>query len=170
MIANSVAVILIGLLLARAVSRTAPTIAAGYLVSRVAEAVLLAVGVTFTLLLAHPFAGPGSAARDVGLAVGDTAYQLAMISLALGSVPFFVLLVRLRAIHPVVAWWGAAGYALLLLGATLDLAGVPAGLALSLPGGLFEVAFAVILLVRGFGPLAATPVPAHAHGSSLPVA
>ena len=45
---------------------------------------------------------------------------------------------------------GLAGYTLLALGAVAELLGFGLGLALSIPGGLFEVVLGVILLFRGF--------------------
>ncbi len=53
------------------------------------------------------------------------------------------------------AWLGVAGYAALLLGAGLDVLGevdlaTTTGAAFLAPGGLFEIAFPVLLLVRGF--------------------
>ncbi len=43
------------------------------------------------------------------------------------------------------------GYATFALGSVLELAGYGVGLALSAPGGLFEVAAGSYLLVKGFG-------------------
>jgi hypothetical protein len=45
---------------------------------------------------------------------------------------------------------GLVGYALLATGTVAELAGFRIGTALSIPGGLFEVAFAVTMLFRGF--------------------
>ena len=64
------------------------------------------------------------------------------------------------------AVWGLVGYALLGLGAGLEVLGVGAGLALSVPGGLFELALGVLLIVRGF-PMARRSAPVS---GSAPVA
>ena len=54
-------------------------------------------------------------------------------------------------------WWGLAGYALLAAGALSALIGHDVSLALSVPGGLFELVFGVWLMARGLG-----APPAHA--------
>ena len=48
------------------------------------------------------------------------------------------------------ALWGVAGYAIHLAGAIAEIFGVHVGLVLSLPGGLFEVAFGIWLIAKGF--------------------
>ncbi|MGV3620946.1 MAG: hypothetical protein ACO1OB_09015 [Archangium sp.] len=75
-----------------------------------------------------------------------TSYQLSMASLAVASIPF---------------WWsanvprwlrafGVAGYAVLLVGTQLELAGLPYGLWLSIPGGLFELTIGFWFLARAW--------------------
>jgi hypothetical protein len=44
---------------------------------------------------------------------------------------------------------GLAGYAIFLAGAILEILG-HAGVALSIPGGLFEIAFGILLIAKGF--------------------
>lgn len=46
--------------------------------------------------------------------------------------------------------WGMVGYAILAAGGMLEVLGYGVGLALSVPGGLFEVALGVLLVVEGF--------------------
>lgn len=48
------------------------------------------------------------------------------------------------------AIWGIGGYVLLATGSLLEMAGIPFGLYLSIPGGLFELVFAIRLMVKGF--------------------
>ena len=45
---------------------------------------------------------------------------------------------------------GLAGYAIFLAGAILEILGHNAGVALSIPGGLFEIAFGILLIAKGF--------------------
>jgi hypothetical protein len=100
------------------------------------EAVLLAVGV---LLI------------SMGSAEGNSlAYQVAMLILGVGSVPFCLALLRDQFVPRWLAIWGMVGYAVLAAGALLELVGLAVGLVLAIPGGLFEVALGVILMVRGF--------------------
>jgi hypothetical protein len=55
---------------------------------------------------------------------------------------------------------GLVGYVILAAGMILDTLGYGVGLALSIPGGLLELALGVLLVVRGF----------PARSSTLPVA
>ncbi|MFG1802964.1 DUF4386 family protein [Micromonospora carbonacea] len=135
---NSALVAAIGALAFRALRPARPGAAWGYLVARGAEAFLLAAG-----LVLRDSAGAGAA---------DIAYQAAMLSLGLGSVPFCLALARQRWLPRWLAGWGAAGYALLAAGAAAELSGIRVGLAPAAPGGLFELVFGVLLLARGFAP------------------
>ena len=91
------------------------------------------------------------------------AYQTAMVLLGLGSLGFCYLLYRQKLTPAFIALLGLAGYALLALGAVLELFGLPVGVLLSVPGGLFEVTLGVWLIVRGLdfspgsGPAACQP-------------
>ena len=141
---NSVAVVVIGLLLARALRPVAARTAQVYLAARTAEAVLLAVG---AFLLAD---------------MPDTdavLYAAAMIALAAGSIPMCLSLGRHHWTPTWFAWWGVAGYALVGAGVALDFAVAGAGIALLVPGALFEIAFGILLLWKGFPELAAPLVP-----------
>lgn len=134
MVANCVAVATIGVLGLRVIG------AAGvpYLVGRAGEAALLAVGAAFVPVGA-PFADD----------VVHHTYQLAMISLGVGSLPFCLVLRRDGWVPSWLAVWGLVGYAVLALGAVAELLGHAVGIALSVPGGLFEVTFGALLAVRG---------------------
>jgi hypothetical protein len=48
------------------------------------------------------------------------------------------------------AVYGLVGYAIFLTGAMLEILGHNAGMALSLPCGLFEIAFGALLIAQGF--------------------
>jgi hypothetical protein len=50
------------------------------------------------------------------------------------------------------------GYAIFILGAVLEIFGYRVGVPLSIPGGLFEIVFAVLLIGRGFPELPSSPV------------
>ena len=117
-----------------------------YLVIRTLEAVLLAVGVLLLISMASPRGN-------------DLAYQLAMIILGIGSVPFCWVLMRDRFLPGWLASYGIVGYVLLAAGALLQLFGLAVALVFSIPGGLFEVAFGLILIARGFRAPTATGRP-----------
>jgi hypothetical protein len=131
-----------------------------YLVARIMEAVILLVGLISLLLLftlsteyaKTNLADPTCTDLFFQMATQSNfwAYQLAMIILGLGSIPFCHLLFKARLVPMPLAILGLIGYALLALGACLELFGHNVGMLLSLPGGLFEVIFGIWLMVKGF--------------------
>jgi hypothetical protein len=157
---NSVAVIMIGALAFRVLRRTHRRTAVAYLATRTVEAVLLALAPLGMLTLALLTAGDAqtsttTGSRLSGLAralVGnsDSAYSIAMATLGVGSIVFCWTLLRSGLLPRSLAVWGLAGYAILALGSVLELTGYAVGLAMSVPGGLFELAAGCYLLVKGF--------------------
>lgn len=148
---NSAAVITIGalafLLLRREHRRTANV----YLATRVVEALLLALAPLGTLMLVlfGTGSGPAGLARTLVENAG-TAYSVAMATLGVGSI-FFCRTLRESGLLPrFLASWGIAGYAIFALGSVLEPSGHGVGLVMSIPGGLFEVAVGLYLLVKGF--------------------
>ncbi|EEP70290.1 hypothetical protein MCAG_00617 [Micromonospora sp. ATCC 39149] len=135
---NSVMVAAIGMLAFRALRRPHPGAAWTYLVARGAEAFLLTAGVVLL--------------NSAGADAADIAYQLAMLSLGMGSLPFCLALGRQGWLPRWLTVWGFVGYALLAIGTAAELMGAAVGLVLAVPGGLFEIAFALLLLARGFTP------------------
>jgi hypothetical protein len=148
---NSFTVAAIGIVLFPVLGRYGPAKAVAYLVTRLSEALILVVGLVFLLLLL-PVNGDSVDAGIAELLVRGNyyAYQLAMIALGTGSVFFCLLLYRARLIPRWAAAWGMAGYAFLAIGAVLELFGLPVGVLLSLPGGLFELFLGLLLIVKGF--------------------
>jgi hypothetical protein len=160
---NSAAVVAIGVLFYPLLRNWSQPIALGYVCTRVIESVLLALGGLVTL--AALAAGQGAAA-GAGLwpaTVSRLAYQLAMIALGLGSLPFCALLYRTRLIPRWLSALGVVGYAALLAGSVLELYGFDLRLLHNLPGGLFELILPLWLLGRGFNQavLSATPDTTH---------
>ena len=138
MVTNSLVVIGIGVLVHRVLGRVRPAVAWGYLLARIVEGVVLAVGVAMLV------AGRSGA--------NELAYQLAMLGLAIGSIPFCRALHRDLRLPGWLAGWGAGGYLLLGVGMLLQLfrlIGPTAGVLLSVPGGLFEIALGMTLAVAG---------------------
>ena len=137
MLLNSAVVATIGALVFRVLRPRHPMTAAIYLLARAIEAVLLAVGVVLLIWM-------GSVQGN------ELAYQIAMLILGVGSIPFCYVLLRDRIVPGWLAVWGMVGYAVFAVGALLELLGFPLGLALSIPGGLFEVALGLTLMARRF--------------------
>ncbi len=138
MLLNSLAVAAIGVLMLPVLRPHAPTVAVIYLVTRIFEGAFLAVG---------------AIALRVGVADTNVlAYNIAMAGLGIASLFFCVALYRSGLVPRPLAVWGFVGYASFAAGCVLELAGVAGvGLVSTVPGGLFEITFAIWLLARGFG-------------------
>ena len=158
MLANSVVDVGKGVLFFPVLQRHDPRAALVYLSTMVVEVVLLAVGVLCILVLVplagqHAGTGAGgwaSGAGSVALDANTAAYNVAELILGLGCLFLCTTLLRTGLVPRLLAVWGLAGYALLMTGALAELCGVHAGLALSIPGGLLELALGIRLLTRGF--------------------
>ena len=148
MLLNSAFVIGIGVLMFPILRAHNPAVAAGYLGTRIFEGVGLAVGVVSLIVLT------GSAAIDANAAF----YSVAEAGLGLGSLFFCALLLRTGLVPRFLAACGFIGYACFAGGNLLQLFGVAgAGLVGAIPGGLFELTFAVWLIARGFASTATVP-------------
>jgi uncharacterized protein DUF4386 len=173
MLVNSAAVATIGVLVFPVLKPHHELSAYAYLICRAIEGTLLAVGVLGLLLLVplgqeHAGAGAADASVLPSLALiaqegNRYAYQFGMISLGLGSLLFCRVLFRARLVPRFMAAWGLVGYVIFLTGSMLEVLGYGVSLALSVPGGLFEVALAVLLIVKGF-PAGQRPVRHHLPG------
>ena len=137
---NSVAVTIVGVIGFRLLRHDHLWVGAGYLVTRIAEAILLGGGVALYTI-----------ADDVSDA-DTTGYLLAMLALGIGSLPFWYAVGRGPWLSKRFALWGMAGYAALAAGAVIELAtGREVTYFFAAPGGLFEIAVGLYLLRRGFG-------------------
>jgi hypothetical protein len=149
MLLNSVAVVTIGALMLPILRPHAAAVAVGYLATRIFEGAFLAVGAIALLV------GFGN--------TNFLAYNIAMAGLGIGSLFFCFALYRSRLVPRFLAVWGFVGYASFAAGCFLELGGVTgAGLVSTVPGGLFEIFFAIWLIARGFSSTAATAVAAPA--------
>jgi hypothetical protein len=149
MLLNSVAVVTIGALMLPVLRPHAAAVAVGYLATRIFEGAFLAVGAIALLV------GFGN--------TNFLAYNIAMAGLGIGSLFFCFALYRSRLVPRFLAVWGFVGYASFAAGCFLELGGVTgAGLVSTVPGGLFEIFFAIWLIARGFSSTAATAVAAPA--------
>jgi hypothetical protein len=80
------------------------------------------------------------------------AYQIGQMSLGIGALFLCSLLFRTRLIPRWLAGWGVIGYAIHVAGAIAEIFGIPISIILLIPGGLFELALAFWLLIKGFQP------------------
>jgi hypothetical protein len=148
MLVNSVVVIAIGLLI-RPVLRSDNNgrTANHYLLTRAIEGGVLAFG---ALVLFAARNARTDTAIEAAIATNFNAYQIAMAVLGIGSIGFCLLLLRTKLVPRQLALLGVVGYAALFAGAVLELSGVGVGLAMSIPGGLFELILPVWLFTKGF--------------------
>jgi len=145
MLLNSAFVIGIGVLMLPILRAHNKAIAAGYLGTRIFEGVVLAIGVVSLIVLTS------SDAIDANAAF----YNVAEAGLGIGSLFFCALLFRTALVPRWLAAWGFIGYACFAAGNLLELFGVAgAALVAAIPGGLFELTFAIWLITRGFAPTA----------------
>ena len=148
MLLNSAFVIAIGVLMFPILRPHNKAIAAGYLGTRVFEGVVLAIGVVSLIVLT------GSDAIEANAAF----YSVAEAGLGIGSLFFCALLFRTGLVPRFLAVWGFIGYACFAGGNLLELFGVAgAGVIGAIPGGLFELTFAIWLIARGFASTATVP-------------
>jgi len=144
-----------GVLFFPVLDRHARRTAVAYLAMISAEAVLLAIGVLF-LLMVIPLHDRGADPMFGSLALdaNDLAYQLGESLLGLVGMFLCAALLRSGLIPRYLAGWGVVGYAILMCGNIPAVFGRGFGTALSIPGGLFEVALGSWLIVKGFRPTA----------------
>jgi hypothetical protein len=141
MLLNSAAVIGIGVVMFPILRDHNKAIAAGYLGTRIFEGIILALGVVSLIVLTSSHAIDANAAL----------YNIAEAGLGIGSLFFCALLFRTGLVPRWLAAWGFIGYACFAAGNLLELSGVTgAALVAAIPGGLFELTFAVWLIARGF--------------------
>jgi Domain of unknown function (DUF4386) len=119
---------------------------------------MLAVGIVFLLLripLAqeYPGAGDGSVLSALARAAQEGnhySFRVGMLAVGAGGLLLCRVLLQERLVPAFLAVYGLAGYAIFLAGAILEILGHNVGVVLSIPGGLFEIAFGVLLLAKGF--------------------
>jgi len=134
-IVNSVMVFFIGILFRKTLAKYNPTVGNIYLFTRIFEALAL-LSVVFTLFLEETV-------------VQDLGYVLAMLVLGIGSIPMCLTLYKHKITPSWLAIWGAVGYAIFAFGFLMELFGKEWSIYFLGPGGLWEVVFAIWLIIRG---------------------
>jgi hypothetical protein len=148
--------------------RFSETVAISYLGLRIAECVLLALGVCSHVYLiglseSHASAGPTDAIffstqASAALGFSNTTCQMAMTILGVSGMLQCGLLYRTLLVPRWISGLGLLGYLLLFLSGPLDILGIVdtvtgKGSLLYAPGGLFEVIFLPAWLFwKGYGP------------------
>lgn len=162
---DAVAIVGVGVILFPILKKHNEAIAISYVGTRLIECATLIVSGIGLLLLAplsleyvqagSPDASYFQTLGSVLIAQGDFAFQMAMLALGLGSIPFCYLLYKSNLIPRTLAVLGLIGYAALFLGTMAGMFGfidVTQGLGLLtvIPGGLFELILPIWLFVKGF--------------------
>lgn len=162
---DAVAVVGIGVAMFPILKRHNEAIAISYVGTRIIECVLLFVaGISVLSLISlsqeYSQAGALDAAYfqtlgTLSVAQSNLAFQIAMLALGLGSIPFCILLYQSKLIPRALSVLGLIGYAALMLGTIAGLFGLinvtqGVGLLTVVPGGLFELIFPIWLFVKGF--------------------
>lgn len=160
LLANSIAVVGIGVFVYQLLAQQSALTGRGYLAARIVEAIVLLYGVLSLMSLiplAEEYATAPTADKTLFLALGKSAingnwnaYNMAMIVLGLGSLPFCRVLFSLQAVPRALSALGFAGYSILAVTSLLALLGFDVGLLVTLPVFLFEVVLGGWLLIRGF--------------------
>lgn len=159
MLVNSLAVAAIGVLMFPVLRRRHEVSAYGYLICRSVEAVMLAVGTVFLLVLiplSKEYAAGGERASElaalarVAQKADYYSYEIGMIAVGISGFVLCRVLLRAKLVPRLLALLGLFGYAMFFAGSVLEVLGYAVGNALSIPGGLFEVALGVLLIARGF--------------------
>ncbi len=134
------------------VARQSQAQAVSYIATRVLECTLLLVsGIAVLSLIPLSAANaPDTALVDVLIAGNNLGYQVAMLALGVGSIPFCMLLFTRRLIPAWMALVGVVGYVALAASAVVALFGYEdLSLYLYGPGAIFEIVFPLWLIVKG---------------------
>jgi len=134
-IANSVMVLFIGIIFRKTLNQYNSQVGNIYLYTRVFEALALA-SLVLTLFLKVNFSD-------------ELGYYLAMLVLGLGSVPMCLTLYKHKITPSWLAIWGVVGYAFFSFGFLMELFGKEWSMYLLGLAGLWEITFAIWLIIYG---------------------
>jgi hypothetical protein len=149
MLGNSIIVAAIGAALYPVLKTRHPIVGTAYLMGRTFEAILLAIGGIF-VLMTLPAAEAGDVTVVDALIEGNNvAYQVGMLGLGVASIGFCWVLLQEQLVPKRLALLGVVGYAVFATGTILELFDIGVGALLSIPAGLFEVAFGIYVIARG---------------------
>ena len=131
---NSIIVLLIGVLLKKTLQEYNLLVANIYLLTRLLEAIALG---SVVLNLTNTIHIPQ-----------NTPYFIAMLVLGLGSIPMCLTLYNHKVVPSWLALWGIIGYGIFALGFLMELFGKEWSMYLLILGGLWELTFAVWLIIK----------------------
>ncbi|CAI6060735.1 DUF4386 domain-containing protein [Cohnella sp. JJ-181] len=157
---NAMAVAGIAMLLYPILKKHNQAFAQGYFGSRIMESALLMISAAappLLIALSKDYGSASAAEHSFFVEIGNLLiearavfFQMAMIALSAGSLLLCHVLYRARLVPRALSVIGFVGYAALLASACLSLLGQDAGPVLFVPGALFEIAFPIWMMVKGF--------------------
>jgi hypothetical protein len=134
-ITNSIIVLFIGILFGKTLFIYNVLIGNIYFITRLVESIALA-SIVLNLIPTV------SISNDYG-------YFFAMLILGLGSIPMCLTLHRKKLVPTWLALWGIIGYAIFAFGFLMEFFGEKWSMYLLIIGGLWEITFAIWLIVKG---------------------
>lgn len=157
---NAMAVAAIAMLLYPTLKKHSEAFALGYFGARIMESALLILSAVVPLVLialSQYYISAGTANGSYFETIGNVLleahavlFQMAMIVLSLGSLLLCSVLYRSRLVPRFLSVLGFIGYAALLLSGCLSIFGLEIGPILYVPGAVFEIAFPIWIIVKGF--------------------
>jgi hypothetical protein len=165
---DAIAIVGVGVVIYPILKKHNEAIATGYVATRIIECVVLFIsGLSLLLLvpLSQAYLQAGSPDSSTFQTLADLlvthsglAFQLAMLALSLGSIPFCYLLFQSNLIPRWMSLLGLIGYAALAVGMILGIFGIADttqgfGLIAMAPGGIFELVLPFWLFAKGFNTL-----------------
>jgi len=142
-LANSLMVIVAGCLTYAVLKTYDQSILQGYQAVRIAEGLLLGIGALLPLIMSH-------IAPTNLIAVRSTLFNVSMVAFGAYSVYFCWFLLKQRLMYRVLTLVGMVGYVCLVLYSGMSALGFSAPLWLFLPGALFELAYPMVLIFKGY--------------------
>lgn len=131
-----------------------------YLGSALSATIMLIVGTVFLLLLlplSDEYAKAGSASANslqtlilICKKGNFFSYQIGMTIWGMGGLVLCYALYQFQLIPRLMSIWGMIGYVIFIAGMIAELLGYSVGVLLSIPGGLFEIALSIWLIIKGF--------------------
>ena len=134
-IMNSIIVLFIGVLLSRTLRKFNLMVGNIYLFVRMFEAIaLVSIVLNFIPTIQFNY---------------DYGYFLAMLALGIGSIPMCLNLYKHNIAPNWLAIWGMIGYSIFAFGFLMELFGKQWSMYFLAPGGLWEIAFGIWLIIKG---------------------
>ncbi len=134
-IMNSIVVFFIGIFLRKTIIKFSVLAGNTYLFSRVIEAIAL-ISIVLNLI------------PKVSISM-DYGYFIAMLVLGIGSIPMCYIFYKHKLAPKWLALWGVIGYAVFAFGFLMELFGKEWSMYLLILGGLWEITFAIWLIIKG---------------------